>query len=73
MSKTQKDDLLEDIESCHQQLQDVETHLSNTESKAVKYMNKRRYYKLLKNIDLVGVNVAVDGQECWVMLMKDLF
>ena len=46
-SKIQKDDLLEDIESYHQHLQDLESHLSNPESKAVKYMNKRRYYKIV--------------------------
>ena len=28
--------------------------------------------KLIKNIDLVGANVAVDGQKCQMMLMADL-
>ena len=28
--------------------------------------------KLIKNIDLVGANLAVDGQKCQMMLMADL-
>ena len=53
LSKTQKDDLLEDTKSCNLQLQDLETHLSNSpESKAIKDMNKRRYYKIVKKYRL---------------------
>lgn len=38
---------MEDIGSCHQQLQDLATHLWNPESKSVKDLNKRRYYKIV--------------------------
>ena len=48
---------MEDIEPCHQQLQDLETHLSNPESKAVKVRTNVDIKKLLTNIDLVGLNV----------------
>ena len=57
-SKTQKDDLLEDIDSCHQELQDPETNLWNSESKAIKNMNKRRYYKIVKKNKLCSRKVV---------------
>ena len=61
-SKTQRK-MIKDIGSCHQQLQDLETHLSNPESKAVKYMNKRRYYKTAKRYRL-------GRRKCWTLRPK---
>ena len=57
-SKTQKDNLLEDIDSCHQQLHNPETNLWNSEPKAVKNMNKRRYYKIVKKNRLCSRKVV---------------
>ena len=39
---------MENTKSCHQLLQGPEANLSKPESKAVKDMNKHRYYKSVK-------------------------
>ena len=72
-SKTQKDDLLEDIDPCHQQLQDPKTNLWNSESKAVKNMSKRRYYKIVKKNRLCSRKCRSGELKCSMLLMKDLF